>query len=108
MFEKSCCICQNKESKQELTQDRLDVDVVHRCLEVEEYYYLDEDYGKTSDCQSFELHDELKNTAPYQLEKIKEILRGLNFWELALVIGFFYIIYLVICIFILHFLGVSL
>lgn len=69
IVEKSCCYCKHRELKQE--QDRADVDIVHFCIELDDWLYAD--FGRTSDCQSFELHDELKNTASYQMEQIKKI-----------------------------------
>ncbi len=86
IVEKSCCYCKHRESKQELTQDRLDVDIVHYCMKLDDRLYRD--FGRTSDCQEFELHDELKNTAAYHGERIRILLGELldalvgNFWKI--------------------------
>ena len=73
VFEKTCCHCQHLESEQELCQDRLDVDIVFYCLKTGDYLF--KDCGRNSDCQLFELHDELKNSMKYQLEQLQFALK---------------------------------
>jgi ABC-type Zn2+ transport system substrate-binding protein/surface adhesin len=79
----TCCTCKHHTAEQELTQDRLDVDIKHHCLEVDDYYYLDEDYGKKG-CKHFEMSDEAREgynqTAYTQMELVKEKL-GVLFFE---------------------------
>jgi hypothetical protein len=44
----SCCTCSERESKHELTQDRIDVDLYHYCCITGERLY--EDIGKKKGC----------------------------------------------------------
>ena len=48
-MDKSCCICQHRVVSQELSQDRLDVDLRHDCLIKQDKLYEDE--GKN--CKDF-------------------------------------------------------
>lgn len=51
----SCCTCIHTYAKQELTQDRLDVDIVHYCKKREDRLYENE--GKKG-CKDYEYRND--------------------------------------------------
>lgn len=56
--EQCCCYCKHHEARQELMQDRLDIDVRDYCLKIGDRIYTN--IVVKNKCEFFELMDEIK------------------------------------------------